>query len=119
LWISVNTSKPVGVIRMVCSNCADNLLSTVRAVQPSDLSIKVDARPWLIMGSIVNIMPGFIFGPFVATRGMVNLWDLRETANLPVTAKLIHHAVPFCFGVTADYKTDVTKIISRLYLLNA
>src|SRR6478736_2610569 len=53
----VKISQPVGVTPMVCSNCADSERSRVTAVQPSD-RIFTCAFPRLIIGSMVNSMPG-------------------------------------------------------------
>ena len=53
----------VSVIPTVCSNCADNFLSFVTAVHPS-FNILVSSLPSLIIGSIVNIMPGLSLGPY-------------------------------------------------------
>ena len=53
---SVKISTPVSVTPIVCSNCADRLLSRVTAVQPS-LRIFVPKWPALIIGSIVKNIP--------------------------------------------------------------
>ena len=47
---------PVSVTRMVCSHCADRLWSLVTMVQPS-ANARISARPALIMGSMVKVMP--------------------------------------------------------------
>ena len=53
----VNISASPSVMPIECSNCADRLLSRVTAVQPS-VRILVSARPALIIGSMVKIIPG-------------------------------------------------------------
>ena len=50
-------STPVSVTQIVCSHCAERVLSAVITVQPSDSSLVLWV-PILIMGSIVNTMPG-------------------------------------------------------------
>lgn len=59
VFVVVNISHPVGVIRIVFSNCAARPESTVAAVQPSD-SIVTNSIPWAMIGSTVNIIPGRI-----------------------------------------------------------
>ena len=56
--LAVKTSTPSSVTNNVCSNCAVRLPSCVTLVQSSGhvLSLYV---PRLIIGSIVNVMPGF------------------------------------------------------------
>jgi hypothetical protein len=53
----VRTSKPLSVTATVCSHCADRLWSLVTMVQPS-ASSRMPALPALIIGSMVNVMPG-------------------------------------------------------------
>src|SRR6185437_8092936 len=54
---SVSTSYPVSLTSTVCSHCADRLWSFVTTVQPS-ASWRMPGLPALIIGSIVNTMPG-------------------------------------------------------------
>ena len=52
----VKISTPFGVMPIVCSNCADNPPSMVRAVQSLD-SIYISYEPVFIIGSIVKTIP--------------------------------------------------------------
>ena len=61
----VSTSAPSSLTSTVCSHCADRLRSLVTMVQPSGSS-EMAALPALIIGSMVKIMPGSIFGPVPA-----------------------------------------------------
>src|SRR5260221_6475556 len=54
--LSVSTSKPTSVTRIVCSHCADSDWSLVTTVQPSGSSL-TSRRPALIMGSMVKVIP--------------------------------------------------------------
>ena len=53
---NVNISNPDEVTPMLCSNCAEKLLSLVTAVQPSDKTL-TSCFPKLIIGSIVKNIP--------------------------------------------------------------
>ena len=54
---AVSTSTPSSVTRIVCSNCAVRRPSAVTAVQPSS-HMTWRHEPIVIIGSIVNVMPG-------------------------------------------------------------
>jgi len=58
----VRISQPVFVTNTVCSNCADQLPSTVRSVQPS-LSCEITGLPSVVMGSIAIVIPARKIGP--------------------------------------------------------
>ncbi len=58
----VKISQAVSVTPMVCSYCADRERSRVTAVQPSDKTFTW-ARPRLIIGSTVKIIPARISTP--------------------------------------------------------
>ena len=55
----VRTSRPVSVTAMVCSYCALRPPSAVTAVHPSGQCF-VLCVPSFTIGSIVNVIPGFI-----------------------------------------------------------
>ena len=57
-YYCVKISSPVSVIKNVCSHCAEGNSSSVMTVQPSALSTKTFHVPVLIIGSMVNTMPG-------------------------------------------------------------
>ncbi len=58
-WASGYLIRTCWVIRIVCSFCADRPWSTVTAVHLSR-QMSTSPEPWLMMGSIVKIMPGCI-----------------------------------------------------------
>ena len=57
------SAGPFGATSTVCSQWAERLRSRVRTVQPF---AKISTRnvPWLIIGSIASVIPGFNSGPF-------------------------------------------------------
>lgn len=63
----VTIFAPYSVIKMVCSAWAHLEPSSVTKVQPSSSS-SVCLLPWLIAGSIVNVMPGFITPGYLLTE---------------------------------------------------
>ena len=56
-FLEARPSAPVSVTSTVWSHCADSERSFVTMVQPSPIS-RISRRPALIIGSIVNIIPG-------------------------------------------------------------
>src|SRR6478672_9055318 len=58
----VRISGSSGVIRTVCSKCAEGIPSAVHTVQPSSNSLTA-AVPELIIGSMASVIPAFNRGP--------------------------------------------------------
>ena len=74
---------------MVCSNCADNDLSRVTAVQPSS-KILVSYRPAFTMGSMVKIMPGLQHQAFARFAKVHHVGRLMKHFTNAVAAEITH-----------------------------
>ena len=95
---AVSTSTPSSVTRMVCSNWAVRLPSAVTAVQSSS-HILCCHVPSVIIGSIVNVMPGRMI---MVARGVVVVQDLEVGVELladAVADERPHDAVAVRLGV--------------------
>ena len=92
---AVSTSAPSSVTRMVCSNWAVRLRSMVTAVQPSS-HIWCSWAPMVIIGSMVNVMPGSI------ERGEAGLVVVRD---VDVGVELLADAV-------ADERPDHAEAVA-------
>src|ERR1700730_10626061 len=103
---SVKISTPLVVTPTECSNCADSERSRVTAVQPSD-RIFTCGLPRLIIGSIVENIPGF---RDTSSPGPADVNDARlvvEHAPEAVAAEIAHHAHALRFDETLDGVPDI------------
>ncbi len=50
---------------------------------------------------------------------MINLRFFMKLQTYTMTAKFINHSIIPCLSKTTDYKTNITKTVIRLHLLNS
>ena len=103
---TVKASQPSSVMPTVCSNWAERDRSRVTAVQPSD-SILTCGLPRLIIGSMVNSIPGFSCDAFARLAVMQDIRAVVKNLPQTVTAKIAHDAAALPFGIGLDGRADV------------
>ena len=72
------------------------------------------ARPALIIGSIVKIMPGWSFMPVPGLAVVQHLRLFVELAPDAVSAEFAHHRKAVAFGEALDRRADVAEARARL-----
>ena len=111
-------SRPVSVMPIECSNWAESERSRVTAVQPSS-STFTSARPMLIIGSTVKIMPGLSSGPVPGRPAWTTSGLSWKSAADAVAAEVAHNAVAVGLRVALDGVGDVAEVVAGLGLLEA